>query len=215
MEFHPGKCNVLTISRKPNPIKYNYSLHGHTLESVESAKYLGCLISSDLCWTKHVNSICGKANKTLGFLRRNLNIGSTTVKQNAYNSLVRPIVEYASTVWDPYTQKDIHTLEMVQRRGARYVCNRQGNRSSVDSMLDTLKWKSLQHRRRDARLHMLYKTHHEDVAISKEERLIPPETCIRYISFQVPSSSSDYRKYSFFPRTIRHTFKAQVSQLPH
>jgi hypothetical protein len=55
MEFHPGKCNVLTISRKPNPIKYNYSLHGRTLESVESAKYLGCLISSDLRWTKHIN----------------------------------------------------------------------------------------------------------------------------------------------------------------
>jgi hypothetical protein len=201
-----------------------------TLESVESAKYLGCLISSDLRWTKHINSICGKANKTLGFLRRNLNIGSATVKQNAYNSLVRPIVEYVSTVWDPYTQNDSHTLEMVHRRGARYVCNRQGNRSSVDSKLDTLKWKSLQHRRRDARLHMLYKTYHEDVAISKEERLIPPETCIRYISFQVPSSSSDYRKYSFFPRTIRDwnslptntaaattlvAFKAQVSQLPH
>ena len=56
MEFLPGKCNVLTISRKPNPIKYNCSLHGHTLESVESAKYLGCLISSDLRWTKHINS---------------------------------------------------------------------------------------------------------------------------------------------------------------
>ena len=125
------------------------------LRNVESAKYLGCLISSDLRWTKHINSICGKANKTLGFLRRNLNIGSTTVKQNAYNSLVRPIVEYASTVWDPYTQKDIHTLEMVHRRGARYVCSQQGNRSSVDSMLDTLKWKSLQHRRRDAQLHMI------------------------------------------------------------
>ena len=79
------------------------------LRNVESAKYLGCLISLDLRWTKHINSICGKANKTLEFLRRNLNIGSTTVKQNAYNSLVRPIVEYASTVWDPYTQKDIHT----------------------------------------------------------------------------------------------------------
>ena len=109
MEFLPGKCNVLTISRKPNPIKYNYSLHGHTLESVQSAKYLGCLISSELCWTKHINSIFGKANTTLGFPRRNLNIGSTTVKQNAYNSLVRPIVEYASTAWDPYTQNDIHT----------------------------------------------------------------------------------------------------------
>ena len=70
-------------------------------------------------WTNHINSICGKANKTLGFLRRNLNIGSTTTKQNAYNSLVRLIVEYASTVWDPYTQ-DIHILEMVQCRRARY-----------------------------------------------------------------------------------------------
>ena len=85
---------------------------------MNNAKYLGCLITSDLCWVNHINSIFGKANKTLGFLHRNLNIGSTTTKQNAYNSLVRPTIEYASTVLDPYTQKDIpvHTLEMVQRR---------------------------------------------------------------------------------------------------
>jgi hypothetical protein len=112
-------------------LSMRYKLHGQTLKSVNNAKYLGCLITSDLRWTNRINSICGKANKTLGFQRRNLNIGSTTTKQNAYNSLVRPIVEYASTVWDPYTQKDIRTLEMVQRRGARYVCNKHGNRSSV------------------------------------------------------------------------------------
>ena len=116
MEFHPDKCNVLTISKKANPIKFEYKLHGQTLKSVNNAKYLGRLITSDLRWTNHINSICGKANKTLGFLRRNLNFGSTTTKQNAYNSLVRPIVEYAATVWDPYTQKDIHILEMVQQR---------------------------------------------------------------------------------------------------
>ena len=78
-----------------------------------------------------------------------------------------------------------------------------------------------------------YKTHHEDVAISKEERLIPPKRTTRnmhQLSFQVSSSSSDYRKYSFFPRTIRDwnslptntaaattlvAFKAQVRQLLH
>ena len=125
IEFHPDKCNVLTISKNANPIKFDYKLHGKT-KSVNNAKYLGCLITSDLRWTNYIISICGKANKILGFLRRNLNIGSTTTKQNAYNSLVRPIVEYASTVWDPYTQKDIHTLEMVQHRGARYVCNKHG-----------------------------------------------------------------------------------------
>jgi hypothetical protein len=49
------------------------------LESVDKAKYLGVTISEDLKWESQINNICGKANKTLGFLRRNLNIGSTSV----------------------------------------------------------------------------------------------------------------------------------------
>jgi hypothetical protein len=57
------------------------------LESVDKAKYLGITISEDLKWESH---ICGKANKTLGFLCLNLNIGSTSVKEQAYKSLVRP-----------------------------------------------------------------------------------------------------------------------------
>jgi hypothetical protein len=51
MEFHPGKCNVLTISKKANPVKYQYNLHGHILESVNNAKYVGCQITSDLRWS--------------------------------------------------------------------------------------------------------------------------------------------------------------------
>jgi hypothetical protein len=45
MAFHPEKCNVLTITKKRNPIKFNYTLHGHSLEHVTSAKYLGCTIT--------------------------------------------------------------------------------------------------------------------------------------------------------------------------
>jgi hypothetical protein len=48
MEFHPYKCNVLAISKKANLIKFEYKLHGQTLKSVNNAKYLGCLITSDL-----------------------------------------------------------------------------------------------------------------------------------------------------------------------
>jgi hypothetical protein len=35
-----------------------------TLLIVLDAKYLGCLITSDLRWTNHINRICGNANKT-------------------------------------------------------------------------------------------------------------------------------------------------------
>ena len=171
---------------------------------MESAKYLGCTFTSDLRWSDHVNNICNKANRTIGYLKRNLNIGSTTVKQNAYTLLVRPLVEYASPVWDPYHQTEIDRIEMVQRRAARYVTNIHNNRSSVNQMLEHLDWKSLQQRRKDARLAMMYKITNEKVAIPKEGRLIPPKLLSRNMhdkSFQIPSATSDYRKYSFFPPT--------------
>jgi hypothetical protein len=50
MTFHPDKCSVLTITNKKNPVKHNYLLHNHTLESVSSAKYLGITLQSDLAY---------------------------------------------------------------------------------------------------------------------------------------------------------------------
>jgi hypothetical protein len=171
---------------------------------VESAKYLGCTFTSDLRWND--NNICNKANRTIGFLKRNLNIGSTTVKQNAYTTLVRALVEYASPVWDPYHQTEIDRIEMVKRRAARYATNSHNNRSSVNQMLEHLEWKSLEQRRNVAGLTMMYKITNEKIAIPKEGRLIPPKRLSRNMhdkSFQIPSAASDYRMYSFFPRTIR------------
>ncbi|KAL8613962.1 hypothetical protein ACOMHN_023198 [Nucella lapillus] len=40
MAFHPDKCTTLPVSRKENPILNEYKLHGHTLATVQSAKYL-------------------------------------------------------------------------------------------------------------------------------------------------------------------------------
>ena len=91
-----------------------------------------------------------------------------------YFTLARPLVEYASTVWDPYTQTDINKVEAVQRRVARYVANNHRNRSSVSNIIQRLKWRPLADRRKDTRLVMLYKIDRELVAISKENRLIPP-----------------------------------------
>jgi myo-inositol-hexaphosphate 3-phosphohydrolase len=41
MAFHPDKCNLLSITTKRKPEHFYYNLHGHILESVDSAKYLG------------------------------------------------------------------------------------------------------------------------------------------------------------------------------
>jgi hypothetical protein len=99
-----------------------------------------------------------KANETLGFLRRNLKIPSIRIKEQAYFTLGRPLVDYANTVWDPYTQTDINKVEAVQRRAARYVANNHRNRSSVSNIIQRLKWRPLADKRKDARLVMLIKS---------------------------------------------------------
>ena len=48
MQFNPFKCQVFHITRSRNPIRYNYTMYGPTLELVENARYLGVDISSDL-----------------------------------------------------------------------------------------------------------------------------------------------------------------------
>ena len=113
MAFHPDKCNVLSITRKKKPIDHAYILHNHILEHVTSAKYLGVTFNTEMDFGQHINTISNKASSTLGFLRRNLNIGSVKVKTEAYQTYVRPTVEYASTVWDPHDKNDIRRLEMV------------------------------------------------------------------------------------------------------
>ena len=116
MNFHPDKCNVLSISKKRKPITRDYILHSHTLEQVTSAKYLGVTITSDMKWNTHIANMCQKANNTLSFLKRNPNIGNPNIKGMAYKSLVRPILEYACNTWDPYQQNNIYKMEMVQRQ---------------------------------------------------------------------------------------------------
>ena len=155
------------------PVKHTYTLHGHHLEHADKTKYLGVTIQSDLKWDSHINNITTKANKTLGFLRRFINISSIKVKEQAYKSLVRPSLEYACSVWDPYTKEDITQFEQVQRRTARYVTNCYHNTSSVSYMIGHLNWRSLADGRTDAHLVMLYKITHELVAISKTDILIP------------------------------------------
>ena len=46
-----------------------------------------------------------------------------STKNAAYNIIVRPNLEYCSSVWDPSHQKDIDKLENVQRSASRFVAN--------------------------------------------------------------------------------------------
>jgi hypothetical protein len=101
--FNPAKCSTMQISYKKEPPTHSFTFCGQNLQRVDSHPYLGVEIDNKLTWSTHIKNTVKKANKVLGFLRRNFWFCTAEVKICTYNMLVRPILEYASIVWDPHT----------------------------------------------------------------------------------------------------------------
>jgi len=115
----------MTISRKRERPTLQYKIGDERLSTVESFTYLGVTISSDLHWRENVHNISAKATRVLNFVRRNIYHCISEVKALAYTSLIRPHLEYASAAWDPYTARDSHQLDKLQRRAARLISSKE------------------------------------------------------------------------------------------
>ena len=153
MKFNPSKCHVLRITRKQNPVESNCVLMGKVLDSVTHHPYLGIELSRNLDWGQQVNNKVMKANRSLGFLWRNLSSCREGVKEAAYKALVRPHVEYASSVWDPHLKKHIKQIEGVQRRAAHFIKNCYTREpGTVTNLLNELNWIPLKVQRTISRL---------------------------------------------------------------
>ena len=200
MEFNPSKCQVVRVTSSRTLFNIAYTLHGQVLEVVTSAKYLGVDISSGLSWNPHIDRITGNANRTLNFIQRNIKTKNQKVRETAYNTLVRPQLEYAAPVWDPYFKEKILQLEKVQRRAARCTTSSFDYRSSVTAIVNDLGWRTLEQRRADPRLCLFFKIVHGLVALPLPDYIHPSNRISRYchsMTFRQLHTSTSYYKYSF------------------
>ena len=141
MGFQPVKCNMMQLTNKrTSKIQASYKLEGTVLENVESIKYLEVTITKDLKWNTHISNVCTKANRTFFFFRRNLFSCPQDVREAAYRGLVRPILDYGSSVWDPHYEGLIDDLVKVQKRAARFITrNYTYEKGSMTDILKKLK----------------------------------------------------------------------------
>jgi len=203
MSFNPEKCEVIRITNKRKIIHGTYSIHGHVLNQTDQAKYLGVTIDSKITWGPHIHNISRKANNTLSFLRRNISSCPRKIKETSYKTLVRPQLEYASTVWDHTTQTHNTAIESVQRRAARFIVGDYRRESSVTLMLQQLHLESLQSRRLKARCTTMYRIVNNLIEITSSP-LQPVQTSTRGHTqkFYQPSCSIKSYQDSFFPAGI-------------
>ena len=128
------------------------------------------------------------------------------IKEQAYCAMLRPHLEYASTAWDPLLKEDITQLEAVQRRAARFVKNEYSRApGTVTTIYRDLKWRSLEERRKMARLALFHKILNQNVYVRLppyiyiNPRNTPSSARSRLTSI---SATCNVYKYSFMPRTI-------------
>ena len=160
MEFAEEKCSVIRVTKKNqrNIIRYDYTIHGHTLQVEHEGKYLGVILHEKLSFNSHINNIIKKAANARQFLQRNLRGCSREVKETGYVTFVRPILEYSSTVWDPVGHvTNQRRLEAEQNRAARFVVGDFRRTTSMSGIIHELKWESLAERRAKAKATMAYR----------------------------------------------------------
>ena len=121
LKFNTAKCKVLPLRRKADKeILPQYTMgsdeNTHILDCASAEKDIGVYIDTDLSFEKHINEKVNKANMIVGIIRRTYSYLDIENFLLLYKALVRPNLEYASSVWQPYKVKDIDILENVQRR---------------------------------------------------------------------------------------------------
>ena len=91
--------------------------------------------------------------------RRNLKRCPVNCRRSAYIALVRPLLEYGASVWDPHYQKDIDKLEHVQKNAARIITGdyKSTTPGSVSRLLEKCNLPPLQERRRHLHLTLYYR----------------------------------------------------------
>ena len=60
-------------------------------------------------------------NHILGLIRKNITYKEKKLIIPVYKKIVRPHLEYCIQAWRPYRNKDIDTLERIQRRATKMI----------------------------------------------------------------------------------------------
>jgi len=152
----PSKCAVLSIGSKG--FKHCYTINNIAINHVSNFTDLGIIVDSNLSFENHINSICTMARQRSGLILKCFTSRNPSLLVKAFSTYVRPVLEFASSVWSPSKIHLINKLESVQKRFTKRLYGLSN--MSYDARLTFLKLESLKLRRHKSDLTMYYKIMH-------------------------------------------------------
>ena len=198
--FHPDKCKTLHLGF--NNKQKQYYIKNQPIKSVPFEKDLGVYTTQDLKQHKQVAELVKRANRMLGMIKRAITCKNIPNIMSYYKTLVRPILDYASAVWNPYHKKDIEKLEKVQRRATKLI--REIRNLPYRDRLRRCKLMTLEERRRRYDLIEMFKVMKGIYKIDKEKLFELNSNPTRGHDMKVKKNYSrlNIRKYFFTNRVV-------------
>jgi len=116
-----AKCSLLNVGYAS--VTVDYYLAGSMLPTAEYCRDLGVTMTCNLSMSQHIAEITAKAHQRANCILRSFTSGDENLLLRAFVVYVRPIVEYNSIIWSPYSKQDVDLIEKVQRRFTKRLRN--------------------------------------------------------------------------------------------
>ena len=87
-----------------------------TIPQVDSVRDLGVIMDNRLRFDIHINQIVTRAHRLANLIHKCFTSRDSSTLMRAFVTYVRPLLEYASCVWSPYSVGQVTKIEAVQRR---------------------------------------------------------------------------------------------------
>ena len=175
--FNGQKCKCLHHGRaNPNHTYHFENENGNeALPDGFEETDLGVTFTLNLNFDKHINDKVKKANMMLGLIKRNFSFIDKNVFNTLYKSLIRPHLEYAQEVWQPYLKRQSKLIESVQRRATKLIP--EIKHLTYEKRLSYLELPTLKYRRLRGDMILTYNIFESgDQEIIK--KLLHPRTCM-------------------------------------
>ena len=104
-------------------------------------RLLGITIDHELSFDDHVDSLCGKLAQRIGILRSIRSLLHQNERVLLYNTTIKPILMYGSSIWGSITSKqNLTRLLNLQKRAARVILNKNNRESRTVDLFKSLNW---------------------------------------------------------------------------
>ena len=174
------------------------------MERTDKEKDVGIVVDDRQTFENHLTEKINKANSILGVMNRTFQYLDERSFKLMYVGLVRPHLEYANSVWNPYKKKDITMIENLQRRATRLV---PGLRElSYEERLKKLRLPTLTYRRLRGDMIEVFKILKNYYYFDSKIIFKMREGVTRGNNLKIYKERSrlNIRKYSFANRVVEH-----------